>query len=561
MSLSGFAKTPRRLHRMTQILQVLAKHGFGHFVHRLNLQGYLPVLKRLKEVPVAPDLADEADTIPSRTRLVLQELGPTFVKLGQLLSTRPDVLPESFVSEFRKLQDHVKPFPSDQAIERVQAELGDELSARFQAFEREPRASGSIGQVHDAVLADGREAVVKIKRPGIEKVILSDLDLLGLLAERADAVPDLRVFRATMLIEEFGRAMQRELDFVSEASNTARFQQQFAGREGVRSPRVYWDCTTSSILTLERLSGEKLDDVAKLGDMGIDCREVARRLLDAFMFQYFESGLFHADPHPGNLMVTQDGGVAVIDFGMVGHLDGELRSHLGTALVGVARKDTELIVDVFGEMGVIADAGSVGLRPDILYMLDKYYGIPVRHIDAAAVFREVMEIARRHAIVLPRDFVLLGKSFVTVVSIAKSLDPTLNVRDTITPYAKALVREKLSPKRVAKLLGANAWHLTNLLQRLPREMRQLLRKALAGDLQLAFRHEGLDHFISELDRASNRLAFSVVVASLVIGSSLIVHAKVGTTILGVSALGVLGYLSALLLGVWLLIAILRSGRM
>lgn len=546
---------------MTQILQVLAKHGFGHLVHRLNLQGYLPVLKRLKEVPVVPGLADDGDTLPSRTRMVMQELGPTFVKLGQLLSTRPDVLPESYVSELRKLQDHVKPFPSDEAIARVQEELHADLLERFQSFEREPRASGSIGQVHDAVLKDGREVVVKVKRPGIEKTILSDLDLLGLLADRAEAVPDMRVFRPVMLIEEFGRAIQRELDFVSEASNTARFQQQFAGREGVRAPRVYWDYTTSSVLTLERLPGEKFESVAELSGSGIDCRELARRLLDAFMFQYFESGLFHADPHPGNLLVTKDGEVGLIDFGMTGHLDGELRSQLGTALVGISRRDTELIVDVFGELGVVADASAPGLRPDVLHMLDKYYGIPIRHIDAGAVFQDVMQIARQHGVVLPRDFVLLGKSLVTVVSIAKSLDPALNLRDTIAPYAKALVREKLSPKRVAKLLGANAWHLTNLLQQLPRETRQLLRKALAGELQLAFRHEGLSHFINELDRASNRLAFSVLVACLVIGSSLIVHAKVGPMILGLSALGVVGYLSAFVLGVWLLIAILRSGRL
>jgi len=546
---------------MTQILQVLARHGLGHVVQWMNLQGYLPVFKRLKEVPLqtAPG---EGDSLPARTRMVLEELGPTFVKLGQLLSTRPDILPETFVSEFRKLQDRVEPFPSDQAVARVEQELGAGLPDLFTSFERTARASGSIGQVHDAVLKDGRDVVVKVKRPGIESKIMSDLDLLGLLAERAKAVPDLEPFRPVMLVEEFGRAMQRELDYVGEASSTSRFRESFEGRDGVRCPMVLWDYTTPNVLTLERLSGVKLDEPERLAELGIDPRVLAQRLLDAFIYQYFESGLFHADPHPGNLMVSSDGVISIIDFGMVGHLDGDLRSHLGTALLGIARKETELIVDVFGELGMVTDMGRAsGMRGDILALLDKYYGIPLRHLDAGSVFRDVMQVARRQGILLPRDFVLLGKSLVTVTSIAKSLDPELNLRDTIAPYAKALMLEKVAPKRLAKLLGVNAWHVSNLLHQLPRETRQLLRKALSGDLQIAFRHEGLDHFISELDRASNRLAFSVLVACLVIGSSLIMHAKIGGEIFGVSALALMGYLSAFVLGVWLLIAILRSGRL
>lgn len=545
---------------MSQILQVLARHGFGHVVQWLNLQGYLPVFKRLREAPLQTT-PGEGDSLPARTRMVLQELGPTFVKLGQLLSTRPDILPETFVSEFRKLQDRVEPFPSDQAIARVEQELGADLGDLFTSFERAPRASGSIGQVHDAVLRDGRDVVVKVKRPGVESKIMSDLDLLSLLAQRAEAVPDLRPFRPVMLVEEFGRAMQRELDYVGEASSTSRFRQSFEGRDGVRCPMVLWDYTTPNVLTLERLSGVKLDEPERLAELGIEPRALAQRLLDTFIYQYFESGLFHADPHPGNLMVGSDGVISIIDFGMVGHLDGELRNHLGTALLGIARKDTELIVDVFAELGMVTDMGSSGMRSDILALLDKYYGIPLRHLDAGSVFRDVMQVARRQGILLPRDFVLLGKSLVTVMSIAKSLDPELNLRDTIAPYAKALMLEKVAPKRLAKLLGVNAWHVSNLLHQLPREARLLLRKALGGNLQIAFRHEGLEHFITELDRASNRLAFSVLVACLVIGSSLIMHAKVGGEIFGVSALALMGYLSAFVLGVWLLIAILRSGRL
>ncbi len=560
MSWTDVAKTPRRIHRMTQILQVLAKHGFGHFVHYLNLQAYLPISKRLPKV-TAEGEAPEPETLASRTRMVLQELGPTFVKLGQLLSTRPDLLPEDFITEFSRLQDQVEPFPAAQAIERIEQELGRSIDEVFGSFEREPRASGSIGQVHNATLRDGREVVVKVKRPGIEAVVRGDMDMLGLLAERAEAVPDLRVFRPKTILEEFHRAMQQEMDYVSEASNTAKFYDALADRPGVRSAQVHWDYTTSSVLTLDRLSGEKLQNVERLAEMGVDPREMAQRMLDTFFYQFFEAGFFHADPHPGNLLVTSDGVLELIDFGMVGRLGASLRSQLGTALIGIARQDMELILDVFTELGVVSDPMSAGLRADMQAILDKYYGIPIRHMDTARVFHDVMRVTRTHNIVLPRDFVLLGKALVTITGLAKSLDPELNVRDTIAPYAKALVREKLSPKRIAKVLGANAWYLSNLLGQLPREIRQLFRKVLGGDLEVAFRHEGLEHFISEIDRASNRLAFSVLVASIVIGSSLIIHANIGFPVLGVSGLGLFGYLTAFVLGVWLLIAILRSGRL
>ncbi len=561
MSWASVAKTPRRIHRMTQILQVLAKHGFGHFVHYLNLQGYLPLSRRLPRPPATESEAAQPDTIAARTRLVLQELGPTFVKLGQLLSTRPDILPEEFVEEFSKLQDQVEPFPADEAIARIEAELKCKLGEVFRTFERTPRASGSIGQVHDATLLDGREVVVKVKRPGIEPVVRSDIDLLTLLAERAENVPDLRVFRPLAIIEEFDRAVRQEMDYVAEASNTARFQELMAHRDDIVSPGVHWDYTTSSVLTLDRLSGEKLLDAARVEKMGVHRAGLAHRLLDAFMFQYFEAGFFHADPHPGNLLITPDGRLGVIDFGMMGRLDSHLRGLLGAGLIGIVRHDMDLVLDVFDDLGVAPDADPVGLRVDMLAVLDKYYGIPIRHMDAGRVFQDIMKTARKHNILLPRDFVLLGKSLVTVTGIAKSLDPALDLRDTVTPYVKTLVREKLSPTRLGKLLGNQAWRLFNVLGRLPREIRLLLRKAIGGELQVVFRHEGLDHLITELDRASNRLAFSVLVASLIIGSSLIIRAGGGRPIMGVNSFGLFGYVTAFVLGVWLLIAILRSGRL
>jgi len=561
LSIASIARTPRRLHRMTQILQVLARHGFGHVVRRLNLQSHLPVVKRLLEVPpTAPPPAE--DTIPKRVTLALEELGPTFVKLGQLLSTRPDVMPEDFIQEFRRLQDHVQPFEAAEAKTRIATELSAPVREVFSHFNDVPRASGSIAQVHDATLVDGTEVVVKVKRPGIDRRIMADLDLLAFLADQAERVPELRVLRPAMMADEFSQAVRRELDFITEAAFTAKFARDF-DKKGVRIPTVYWDYTTSSVLTLERLSGVNLSDPAQLDKSGVDRKRLANDILAAFMHQFFETGLFHADPHPGNLLVTPAGQLALVDFGMVGHLSTELRNQLGATLIALVQNDLDLVVDILSDIGVLSDDTDLGeFKLHLTALLDKYYGIPAKRIDARDVFTEIMRIAREHGVLLPRDFVLLGKSLATVTSIARQLSPDVNLAEVVAPHATSLIKQRFMPGQLTKSLTSNLWHLSNMLTQVPRDLRQILKKFLAGKLQMAFRHQGLENFITELDRSSNRLAFSIIVASIVIGSSLIIHAKIGPMLLGnVSLLGFVGYAVAFLLGVLLMIAILRSGRL
>jgi len=561
VSIAGLAKTPRRIHRMSQVLQVLVKHGFGHIVRRMNLHTHLPVLNRLREGGAPPP--GEIETIARRARLILQELGPTFVKLGQVLSTRPDVLPEEFIEELRRLQDQVEPFSIEQARERLEMELGAPIRETFAEFVDEPKASGSIGQVHYARLIDGSEVVIKIKRPGIERTIMSDLDLLGILAEQAERIPELQPFRPAMMVEEFSRAIQRELDFISEGSYTAKFHELFRDDPSVRIPRVHWEFTTSSVLTLERLSGVKMSDAAGLERLAVNRKELARRLMSLFMRQFFSEGLFHADPHPGNIFVMPSGTLGLIDFGMVGHLDTTLRSQLATSLIALVKQDLDLIVDIYADIGVVSEGTNYAeLKPDLISLLDKYYGVPVEKIDTRAAFMEIMRIARRHEIVLPRDFVLLGKAFVTVMGQARELDPQFDLAGLAAPQAKALLKQRFSPDALTRTIGSNLWHLSSLLHQVPRELRQITKKILAGQLQMVFRHEGLERFSNELDRTGNRLAFSIVVASVVIGSSLIIHAKIGPSVFGnVSAVGFAGYAVAFAMGALLMIGILRSGRL
>lgn len=519
------------------------------------------MVKRLLEVPPTSPPPEE-DTIAKRVTLALEELGPTFVKLGQLLSTRPDVVPEEFIQEFRRLQDRVQPFDAAEAKARIATELGAPIRELFSHFNDIPRASGSIAQVHDARLLDATEVVVKVKRPGIDRQIMTDLDLLRLLADQAERVTDLKVFRPAMMADEFSQAVRRELDFITEAAFTAQFAKDFENRN-IGIPAVYWDFTTSSVLTLQRLSGLNLTDPSQLNKAGVDKKRLAHDMLSAFMHQYFDTGLFHADPHPGNLLVTPTGRLSLVDFGMVGHLGTELRNQLNAILIALAQSDLDLVVDILSDIGVLSDDTDLGeFKLHLTALLTKYYAIPVKRIDTRTIFSEIMRIAREHRVVLPRDFVLLGKSLATITSLARQLHPDVNMAEVVGPHAKTLITQRFLPGQLAKSLTSNLWRLSNMVTQVPRDLRQILKKFLAGKLQMAFRHQGLENFITELDRSSNRLAFSIIVASIVIGSSLIIHAKIGPMLLGnISVLGFIGYAVAFVLGVLLMIAILRSGRL
>ncbi len=559
VDISRIARGYRSLSRLRQVLQVVGKYGFGYFVDQVQLGHHLP-LPRLRKPP--RDLDREEVPLARRFADMLQELGPTFVKFGQMLSNRPDLLPTVYVQELRRLQDRVVPFDSALARAVIEQELGAPVDQLFGEFSPEPFAAGSIAQVYYATTSEGEEVVVKVKRPGIEKVVITDIDLLGQLAKLVEEhVSESRVLRPRLIVEEFGRTIRRELDFVGEASSTERFHEQFAEHPRVTAPRVFWDYTTSSVLTLERLSGHNVSDGAQLERMGVDRRELAQTLADAFMQQFLVTGHFHADPHAGNLLVDEEGVLAIVDFGMVGHLSDELRGQLGTTLIAVVNHQLDVVIEVYTEIGVLGPETNVReLAGDLEELLDKYFHMPFVRIDQLRVFQELMTLARRHHVFLPRDFVLLGKSFVTVAALARELDPDFDLAAVAGPYARRLALEKLSPTRLARALGLTLWQLAKLAQRAPGELRQLLDKTVAGQLQVVFKHEGLDPFGHTLERASNRLASSVTLAAVILASTMLITADIGPQLWGVSALGLAGALVAGVLAVWLGLAIWRSNR-
>jgi ubiquinone biosynthesis protein len=564
MSLIPFGRQIRSLSRLGHVVTVLTRHGFGWFVVSLRLERLVPFRKRLLHRREPPEQRPD-ETTAARVARVLEELGPTYVKLGQVLGSRTDLLPPAFIQEFRKLQDRVKPFPTAEARAEIAGQLGGPVEEFFDDFGPEPFAGGSIAQAYAARTKGGQDVVVKVRRPGIRDVLDADIDILLRLADLAERyVPEYRIYRPVMLVEEFAQTVRREIDFVSEASNTQRFRRTFEDNPNVRVPNVLWDLTAGGVLTLERIEGVPIYDEAALARIGADRQALGRHLTECFMRQYFELGLFHADPHPGNLVAQAPDVLGILDFGQIGRLSDAMRSQLGTVLVAALNHDFDIVVDVFDDLAALPDdLEGERLKGDLAALTDKYAGVPIGRLNLKDLFDEITATARRHRVVLPRDFVLLGKSMVAMGGVALGLDPEIKMVEVVRPKVRRLMAEKASPRRLAHHGLTTAYHLAAMAEQGPRSLRQLMRKLIRGRFQILFRHENLDHLINELDRSSNRIAFALIVASIILGSAVMLQAEIGPNVpyTEVPLLGILGFFIAGLLGVWLVIAILRSGRL
>lgn len=560
-------RSVRNIGRLQTVARVLARHGFGHLVERLNLASHLPLASRWRVLPPATDETGPR-AVGRRLVAVCEDLGPTFTKLGQMISTRPDLLPKATIEELKKLQDRVAPFPTSEARKIIEREFAQPVAACFAELPDEPFGSGSIAQVYNARTISGRCAVVKVKRPGIEETVRLDLNILRWLSDGLErALPEIQVYRPRMILEEFERTIHHEMDFIYEASSIARFAEAFADDERITIPEVMWELTSPQVLTMGRVGGTSIKELLAAPDAvaGDDRRRLANALAETFFKQFFELGMFHADPHHGNIFVAPDGRIGLIDFGMVGQVDDELAGQLAIALMATVNRQIDLIVDVLEDVGAIGPATDENLlRRDLRDLLDKYYGLPLWRLDLQTIFFEVTDIMRRRGITLPRDFVLLGKSLVMVTGVALELDPNLNLLELLRPQIAHMLRQRFGPTRALKAAGMSGWHLVNILKNAPRQIRDTLRRMSRGEWQVNIRHQNLEYLASELDRSSNRLAFAIVIAATIVGSSMIISSPPERgTILGLPlpVLGLAGYVFAGIMGVALVWAIWRSGRM
>jgi len=552
------------LQRLQHIARVLTQHGFGHVVEQLHLRRFVPLWLRRKPMDAGTPI-DGHSAIGRRLRRVATDLGPIYVKLGQMIATRPDIVPPDILAELTTLQDRVEPFASAAAREIIAEELRKPVFESFTTFNDTPIASGSIGQVYQASLPDGRQVVVKVQRPRIEAEVRADLQLLRWLAEALERwVAESRAYRPTVLVEEFERTLKGEMDFLREAAVTARFRDALSDDPMIDVPEVIWSHTTSRVLTLGAVFGENIDRALEHDGRHFNRPALAKRLADLYLRQFFEFGTFHADPHAGNLLVTPPARIALIDFGQTGVVSDATAGHLLILLIGVVAQDVELVADILMEMGTAGPrTDRAQLTRDLKSLLERYYGQPIQRLKLSKIFAEVAEAVRRHDLTIPQDVVLMLKAFTTVWGLALRLDPELDLVALLKPKLAGMVRDRLSPSRVARNVGVTTWHLLSFLRAAPQQFREMLRQFASGKWQLNVRHENLEQFGREVDRSGNRLALSIVIASLVISSSMVVTSDTQVKLFGVGlqTFGLIGYVLAGIFGVGLVVAILRSGRL
>ncbi|MDP2690433.1 MAG: AarF/ABC1/UbiB kinase family protein, partial [Deltaproteobacteria bacterium] len=502
-------------------------------------------------------------TPPVRARLALEELGPTFIKFGQILSTRPDIVPHEFVMEFLKLQDAVPPFPFRDVVKVVESEFKKPVSELFLSIEEEPVAAASIAQVHRAVTASGEEVVIKVQRPGIEAVVENDIAILNYLARLAVRhVPESRNYDPLGMVDEFSKVIRREMDFTLEGSYTARFRENFEGDGRVFIPGILWGLTGRHVLTMERVQGIKVDNVEKLREAGIDTRKTAHLVADVFFKQVFDFGLFHGDLHSGNIFVMGQDKIALVDFGIVGRIDAPMKQHLADILISFVSEDFEGLTKVYQRMGILPESiDKASFEREYYDIMLRYFGRPFKHVKMGELMLDYIRIAARHDIRLPRELLLFDKCIIELEGLARLLFPEANIIKESEPYAARLYSERVNPLRLAKDAAATVSEYTDLARAFPRQADGIMKKVVEDKLRIEFVHRGLEDFMGEMDRSSNRLTFGVIMAALVIGSSLVIASgEKAPSVFGYPLLGVVGFVIASLLGLWIAIQIIRSGK-
>ena len=548
----------RNIGRLSEIAQVAVRHGFGYFFERHRLTDLFPWTS-----------GDGKDETPSERgrhlREMLDELGPTFVKFGQLLSTRPDIVPPDIVVELQKLHDDVTPVPFPHVRRVVEEELGLALEQAFLEFDELPTAAASIGQVHRAVLPNGDRVAVKVQRPNAPRQIDSDIALLYQAARLAkERVRALDFIDAEQVVDEFARSIRAELDYRAEGRNAEVFRRNFAGHDGVKIPRVYWSYTHQRVLVLELLEGTQLADLDRSALSQSQRRSLAYRVAETWMTMIFRHGFFHADPHPANIFVL-DGGtvIGIVDFGQVGKLTDDDMSKLTRLFIDAANERIEALPRRLAELGVrYPREREEEFANELREIYYRYYGVGLSEIDPLLVIREAFDLIYRLNLRLPTRFVMLDKAIATLGSVGVELYPDFNVFEIAKPYARDLMVERYSPERLLARAQKESTELARIAAALPYQVSDFLEQIRDGQIEVGFVHKGLDRFMREVDVAFNRLVVALIVVGGLIGSSLIgVFATHGPFVLGVNFISFIGFLLSGALGVWLLWGVIRSGRL
>ena len=546
--------------RLRDIAGVLLKFGYD------DLAQHLP-LPRAARIPLRRVREQQADmqeiSQPVRLRRACEELGPTFVKLGQLAAARTRILPLEFTDELAKLQDQVAPL----AFAEVRAVITEELKRPpeevFAGVEEKPLGSASIGQVHRAKLTSGEDVVVKVQRPGIEKTVAEDLAILRQIASLAEThLPEWRLHRPVALVNELAKSLEKELDFTIEAAHLERFCWQFRDEATVYLPKVYLEFTTPHLLVMEHVEGIKASHLDKLDAAGHHRAELSRRIADLVMKQIFVHGFFHADPHPGNIQIMEDGRICFLDFGMMGFLDLRTREAFVDLVWGIARRsETSVATALLKLTESDVEPARSTFETDVAEFMHQHFYRAAGEIHFGKLVTGLVQLSSKHQLQMPPDLVVMLKSLSLTEELVRWLNPKHDLIAQATPFMKQTRLERMRPKRVLTSLLEFGQELAETARELPNELRRIISQLKTGQTRVNFHHEGLEPATNAFERSTNRLSFALVVAALIISSSLIIRSKVPPMWGDVSVVGIVGYLLAGLMGFWLLIAILRHGKM
>jgi ubiquinone biosynthesis protein len=560
-SLFPFRRRLAEIARVRRIIEVLIRNGLGFMVEQLALDRFLPRIWRRQTVRA--DQAVGRLTVPERLRRTLEELGATYIKLGQVLSGRADLLPREYIEELSKLLDAAPPVSVAEIREIIEQELGSRVEEIFVTFDDDPIASASIGQVHHAILPNGQAVVVKVQRPGIEAIVEADLDLLlrqaRFLEKRSETMRDYNVLA---IAEELAQSLREELDYKIEGRNAERMRTNLSDDPRFVVPQVYWSLTSRRAITLEYLDGIQFNELDRLREAGYDLSSIAQAGVEAYLKQLFVDGFYHADPHPANLMVVGDQ-IGLVDFGNAGYLTPSQKELLGDMFLQLLDQDAEGVARTVIKMGATRGRPSVeAMERDLQRLLMRYWGIALEEIPLGEMLAEIFTTAYRHKVYLPGDLALLARTILTLEGTGLALDPDFVLVDAVRPFAERLVRERLSPVVAGRRALRTLRQAADLAQAFPRRLEDLWDQLEDGQITVGVDLRRLEVIMTKLNSMVNRIAFSVVVAALIIGSALILLGGKESWQLPILGLGIpvaqIAFLGAVAAGAWLLISMIRS---
>ena len=547
----------RDLGRLHDIASILIRYGFGDIVSRAGLGHFLERAGKAlhwKYPAEQPHLEP-----PQRIRRALEEMGPTFIKLGQILATRTDLFQPEWIREFEKLQDQAPALPFEALERQLLEDLGAPVDEIFSELDKKPLAAASIAQVHRARLEDGTRVVVKIRRPGIEQIIEADLRLLERLARILESeVAEVRRYRPRDVVHQFTLSMRRELDLAVECRNAERIAANFKDKPEIIVPKVYWEWVSERINVQQFIEGIAGRDQRAIDAAGLNRSLLATRGANAVLQMVLIDGLFHADPHPGNIIYLLDNRIAFVDFGMVGRLSESRRDEVVDLLHAVVSRDCGGVVDVLLEWSGAAYFDTTTLAAEVDMFIDTYHGVPLKALNMASMLADLTTVIREHQLALPPDLTLLFKALITLEGMGRQLDPDFDMISTAAPFLERVMFARYRPDILAKRGFRQFAGILDILTAMPQDLRRLLRSLRGGALKINVGVTELNHFGWQLDRAASRLTIGMVTSALIIGSSIVMTVSGGPTLFGLPLFGFLGFLGAGFGGVWLMLSICRG---